>query len=56
MDDYPFILIIDPKDDKKYYSKMITDKSAAETALDLINGIEKNEETPKNKDELWSYS
>lgn len=52
MADYPFILIIDPKDDKKYYSKLIKDKTASQTALDLINGIERNEETPKNKDEL----
>lgn len=43
-DDYPFILIIDPKDDKKYYSKAIKDQSASQTALDLITGIEKNEE------------
>lgn len=51
--DYPFILIIDPNDEKKYYSKLWNKKDdIAEVAIELMNGIINKTETVKNKDEL----
>ena len=50
--DYPFILIIDPKDDKKYYSRLIGTQAVDEVAKGLMNEIIGAVEKPKNKDEL----
>lgn len=50
--DYPFFLIINPTDDKKYWSRLIGTADPIQTVGTLLNEISGEIEKPKNKDEL----
>lgn len=50
--DYPFILVINPNDDKTYWSKPIEGKPVAEVIAELHKEIEVDGVKPVNKDEL----
>eukprot|EP00703_Trepomonas_sp_PC1_P004305 JAP92301.1 Protein disulfide isomerase [Trepomonas sp. PC1] len=51
--DIPFLLVLDPKDDDNYYSRLIRkDKNIKEIIDTLVKDIDTGIETLKNKDEL----
>ena len=50
--DAPFILIIDPKNDKQYYSTPVED-DVVKNFFGLMSGISGGSIKPKPKDELW---
>ncbi|CAL6005725.1 Protein_disulfide isomerase PDI2 [Hexamita inflata] len=51
-EDYPFILIINPDDEKKFWSRKLDGKTPGVVALELMKEIVADVEKPKGKDEL----